>query len=112
MKIHCATCHRVAVVRREDLDDPVKRRRVSWVLDREEDGNGARYCSSGCYLQRKGLKRIYDPLPIPTPYTGSYEFKLGFWACAQGYHPRNWEDEYQAGYTEALVLRNRYYTRR
>ena len=58
------------------------------------------------------MKLLRDPLDIPTPFNGSYEFKLGFWAAVKGYAAMSSDGDYQHGYREAMELRKRYYTRK
>lgn len=108
-KVHCRSCHRVEAIPDSQFPRGRKsRQRSVWMLAEHRDGN--HFCSWRCF-QRPALQLIRDPLPIPTPVTGSYEFALGFWACMQGYGALSQHDDYQRGYREAMELRARYYTR-
>ncbi len=80
IKAHCGRCHRVETF--SEWSFTAKGRSgVPWLLGENKDA--AHYCSWRCH--QRDLKLIRDPLPIPTPLTGSYEFALGFWACMKGY---------------------------
>lgn len=106
--VHCATCHRVERLGRMAFQKS-ERKHCSWYLG--ETPADKHYCTWRCVQARDSVKLIRDPLRIETPYMGSYEFKLGFRACIDGYGALSGHPDYQRGYSEALALRNRYYTR-
>ena len=105
-KVHCSRCHRVecfpdwAFTGRGRLG-------VSWLLG--ETKNATHFCSWRCF--QRDVKLVRDPLPIPTPVNGTYEFALGFWACMKGYGAMSKDGDYQRGYGEAMELRKRYYVK-
>jgi hypothetical protein len=109
LKIHCGTCHKVEVIK-QHVFTAGERKHHPWVLGENQDG--PHWCSHKCFTRRHEVKLLRDPLPIPTPLTGSYEFKLGFWAAVKGYGASSKDEDYQRGHREAMELRKRYYTRR
>lgn len=107
VKVHCGRCHRVETFPDWAFQGRKERARVAWLLG--ENMDAAHYCSWKCY--RRDLKLVRDPLTIPTPVNGTYEFALGFWACMKGYGALSRHADYQRGYGEAMDLRKRYYIR-
>ena len=106
--VHCATCHRVERLGRMAFLKS-ERKLSSWHLG--EVPSDKHYCTWRCFRARDRVKLIRDPLVVATPLVGCYEFKLGFRTCIDGYGALSRHPEYQRGYSEALALRNRYYTR-
>jgi len=109
LKIHCGTCHKVTVID-QYVFTASERKHHPWVLG--EGPDDPHWCSHKCFTRRSELKLLRDPLGIATPYTGSYEFKLGFWSAIKGFGAMNKDEEYQRGYREAMDIRKRYYMRK
>ena len=81
LKIHRGTCHQVVVIN-QHVFTVGERKHHPWVLGEHPDDK--HWCSHKCFT-RRDVKLLRDPLGIATPYNGTYEFKLGFWACMKGY---------------------------
>ncbi len=107
LKIHCDTCHLVTVIN-QLMFTAGERKHQPWTLGESPDDK--HWCSHKCFT-RRDTKLLRDPLDIATPYNGTYEFKLGFWACMKGYGAVSKHADYQRGYREAMDLRKRYYSR-